>query len=36
METPTHSITSLFKQLGLGSTDKEIEDFINRNKPLSG
>jgi hypothetical protein len=36
METPIHSIVSLFDQLGLGSTDKEIEDFINRNKSLAG
>ncbi|PHS73779.1 MAG: hypothetical protein COB22_00820 [Cycloclasticus sp.] len=34
METPIHSITSLFDQLGLDSTDKAIRDFISRNKPL--
>jgi len=36
MDTSIHSITSLFDQLGLGSTDKEIEGFINRNRPVSG
>ncbi|HIF54980.1 MAG: DUF2789 domain-containing protein [Methylococcales bacterium] len=36
METSIHSITALFDQLGLGSTDQEIDDFIDRHKPLSG
>lgn len=36
METPIHSIVSLFDQLGLDSTDEAIEDFINRNRPLPG
>ncbi|WP_126454758.1 DUF2789 domain-containing protein [Sulfuriflexus mobilis] len=36
MEKPTHSFTTLFDQLGLDSTDQEIEDFINRHKPLPG
>ncbi len=36
MEPPIHSIVSLFNQLGLVSTDEAIEDFINRNSPLSG
>ena len=34
METPIHTIASLFDQLGLESTDEAIEDFINRNGPL--
>ncbi|HIG78894.1 MAG TPA: DUF2789 domain-containing protein [Cycloclasticus sp.] len=34
METPIHSIASLFDQLGLDSTDKSIKDFIKLNKPL--
>ena len=36
METPIHSLGSLFDQLGLDSTDEAIEAFINRNKPLPG
>jgi len=36
METPIHSLASLFDQLGLESTDQAIEDFINRNKLLPG
>ena len=36
MEAPIHSLTSLFDQLGLDSTDQAIEDFIIRNKPLPG
>ncbi len=36
METPIHSIVSLFDQLGLDSTDEAIEDFIKRNSPLPG
>ena len=36
METPIHSLVSLFDQLGLDSTDEAIEEFINRNKPLPG
>ena len=36
MEPHIHSLVSLFDQLGLDSTDKSIEDFINRNNPLPG
>ncbi|WP_428354853.1 DUF2789 domain-containing protein [Methyloprofundus sp.] len=36
METPTHTLASLFDQLGLDSSIEAIEDFINRNKPLPG
>lgn len=36
METPIHSLSTLFDQLGLDSTDQAIEGFINRNKPLPG
>ena len=36
METPIHSLVSLFDQLGLDSTDHAIEDFIKSHKPLSG
>ena len=35
MEPPFHSLDSLFDQLGQGSTDAAIKDFINSNKPLS-
>ncbi|MEH6550795.1 MAG: DUF2789 domain-containing protein [Pseudomonadales bacterium] len=34
METPIHSIVSLFDQLGLESTDEAVDTFINRNSPL--
>ena len=34
METPIHSLVSLFDQLGLDSSVHAIEDFINRNKSL--
>ena len=36
METPIHSIVSLFDQLGLDSTDEAIDNFINRNRSLPG
>jgi hypothetical protein len=36
MEMPTHTIVSLFDQLGLESTDEAIDAFININSPLSG
>jgi len=35
MEQPNHSIESLFDQLGLASSEKEIEHFIQLNKPLT-
>ncbi len=34
METPIHSIVSLFDQLGLDSTDQGIDAFITTNGPL--
>ena len=36
METPIHSLVSLFDQLGLDSRDHAIEDFIKRHKPMPG
>lgn len=36
METPVHSLSSLFDQLGIDSTDQAIADFTNKNKPLPG
>ena len=36
METPIHSIVSLFDQLGLNSTEEGISNFIEKNGPLSG
>jgi hypothetical protein len=31
-----YTLTSLFDQLGLDSTDQTIRDFINQNSPLPG
>ena len=36
METPIHSIASLFGQLGLDSTSEAIDAFIDKNGPLPG
>jgi hypothetical protein len=36
MEMPTHTIVSLFNQLGLESTDEAMDAFINKNSPLPG
>ncbi len=36
METPFHSIVSLFDQLGLDSSEEAIEAFISKHKPLPG
>ena len=36
METPSHSIASLFDQLGLDSSEEAIDDFIIKNKSLPG
>jgi len=36
MESTVHSQTSLFKQLGLDSTDSAIETFIGDHRPLPG
>jgi len=34
VETPIHSIVSLFDQLGLDSTDQAIDAFIATNSPV--
>jgi hypothetical protein len=34
VEKPIHSITSLFDQLGLNSSEKEIDNFIAKSSPL--
>ncbi len=36
MESPFHSLTSLFDQLGIDSTDQAIENFIDGHRPLQG
>ena len=36
MEPLTHSIDSLFDQLGLDSSDEAIEGFINKHSALPG
>lgn len=36
MEPPIHNLASLFKQLGLDSTNEAIEGFIDRNRPVPG
>lgn len=36
METPIHSLATLFDQLGLDSTDLAIDGFIKTHKPLPG
>jgi hypothetical protein len=36
MEAFNHSLTSLFEQLGLGSTNQEIENFVEKHSPLPG
>ncbi len=35
MESPSHSIKSLFEQLGLDSSEQAIDKFINHNRPLA-
>lgn len=35
MEAPIHSLNALFEQLGLPSSDKEIQAFIEQNGPLA-
>ena len=35
MEAPIHSLVSLFDQLGLDSTEQAINEFIEKNGPLS-
>ncbi len=34
METPIHSIVTLFDQLGLDSSEQGIDNFIEKNGPL--
>mgnify|MGYP001818605740 FL=1 len=34
MESPSHSIASLFDQLGLDSSEEAIDDFVNKHKTL--
>lgn len=34
MEQAVHDLESLFEQLGLGSSEAAIRDFIRRHKPL--
>ncbi|MDX2503224.1 MAG: DUF2789 domain-containing protein [Gammaproteobacteria bacterium] len=34
MEYSFHSFSELFKQLGLGSNNQEIEDFLREHAPL--
>jgi len=36
MELPIHSLTTLFDQLGLDSTDRAIQIFIDDHRPLPG
>ncbi|WP_373020582.1 DUF2789 domain-containing protein [Thiomicrorhabdus sp.] len=35
MEAPVHSLNALFEQLGLPSSDAEIEAFINTHKTMA-
>lgn len=35
MDTSQHTINTLFMQLGLPNTDKEIEKFVSKHKPLA-
>ena len=34
MESPIHSINTLFEQLGLDSSENGIEKFVNSHKPI--
>lgn len=34
MESPVHSLNSLFAQLGLASDDQAIDQFIESHKPI--
>jgi hypothetical protein len=34
MEASYHTLNALFDQLGLASSDQEIDEFITNNKPL--
>jgi hypothetical protein len=35
MESPVHSLPSLFKQLGLAADQASIDDFIKQHSPLA-
>lgn len=35
MEAPIHSLNALFEQLGLPSSDDEIQAFMERHRPLT-
>ena len=35
MKTPTHTLTELFKQLGLESSASAIEKFVRQHRPLA-
>lgn len=35
MESPDHSLVSLFEQLGLDTSAEAIEDFIVKHKPVA-
>ncbi len=35
MDTSQHTINTLFQQLGLPSSDREIEQFVSKHKPLA-
>ncbi|MGM0541505.1 MAG: DUF2789 domain-containing protein [Pseudomonadota bacterium] len=35
MEAPIHTLNALFEQLGLPSSDKEIQAFIDQHRPLA-
>jgi hypothetical protein len=34
MDSHNHSMTDLFDQLGLASTEQAVEEFIHKNSPL--
>lgn len=34
MDSPIHSLSTLFEQLGLDETEKGIKEFISTNKPI--
>ena len=34
MESPIHSLNTLFEQLGLDETEKGIEEFISTHRPI--
>ncbi|MGB0895160.1 MAG: DUF2789 domain-containing protein [Parashewanella sp.] len=34
MESPIHSVSALFEQLGLNSSTQKIDEFISQNSPI--